>query len=509
MIQRCSVAWLSSIILYGLASLHLAAQEPGSIPWTPKISGNLERRAINVPSQFSSLGLDPVANALSIPKGWTVSVFAANGLNKARFMSWGPDSVLFVANMNGNNVLALPDRNRDGTADTVIVAARGFSGGHDVRFVRDTMYLAQEGSLVRLWRSDPRTLLYDQRVTVIDKAAQSNQLGGNHRTRTVVLDTLRRKIFLSVGSRGNADREADRAVIEEYDYDGGSRRVFASGTRNSVGMTLHPRTGRLWANNNGSDLQGNNIPPEWVDIVRDGGFYGYPIAYHHQRYFSYGGDYSDLLPITSTDSARVRSMVPPAALVDAHCAPMALEFSPSGFPNGYSNGLFMVMRGSWNRTPPSGAKVVFLRFDSDLDTVANSVEDFCTGFIRDTTNQTTRWARPVGIALSADGSVYVSLDEGKQCILKFTPPQAPSSSDDQESRESFGDVVVGGDHLLVNLAVPDGYLEVYDVVGRVVHQEQILGVQSRVSTSMWPVGSYVLRVRAAGRVSTRKVQISR
>ncbi|MFM8770978.1 MAG: PQQ-dependent sugar dehydrogenase, partial [Candidatus Kapaibacterium sp.] len=462
-----------------------------------------------VPPQFANLGLDPVANALSLPKGWTASVFAVAGLNKARFMAWGPDSVLFVANMNGNNVLALPDRNRDGIADTVIISARGFSGGHDVRFVRDTMYLAQEGGLVRLWRSDVRTLIYDQRATVIDKAVQPNQLGGNHRTRTVVLDTLRRKVFLSVGSRGNADRESDRAVIEEYEYDGSKRRVFASGTRNSVGMTLHPRTGRLWANNNGSDLQGNNIPPEWVDIVRDGGFYGYPIAYHHQRYFTYGGDYSDLLPITSVDSLRVQSMVPPAALVEAHCAPMALEFSPAGFPNGYANGLFMVMRGSWNRTPPSGAKVVFLRFDSDLDTIANSVEDFCTGFIRDTTNQATRWARPVGIALSADGSVYVSLDEGKQCILKLTPPPAPSSVDDQESIMSGLHASWNGDVLAVSSFTPDGHLDVFDASGRLVHQENVLGVESSISTVAWPAGTYLLRLRTANAVATQKVQITR
>ena len=503
------VACVATFLLSVGASLQLHAQEPGSITWTPKVSVDLERKAIIVPSQFTSLGLDPVANALSVPKGWTVSVFAATGLSKARFMAWGPDSVLFVANMNGNNVLALPDRNRDGVVDSVIIAARGFSGGHDVRFVRDTMYLAQEGSLVRLWRSDPRTLVYDQRVTVIDKAAQPNQLGGNHRTRTVVLDTLRRKIFLSVGSRGNADRETNRAVIEEYDYDGGSRRVFASGTRNSVGMTLHPRTGRLWANNNGSDLQGNNIPPEWIDIVRDGGFYGYPIAYHHQRYFTYGGDYSDLLPITSADSSRVQSMVPPAALVDAHCAPMALEFTPAGFPNGYSNGLFMVMRGSWNRTPPSGAKVVFMRFDSDLDTIANSVEDFCTGFIRDTTNQATRWARPVGIALSLDGSVYVSLDEGKQCILKLTPPKAPSSSDDDGANTGAARAFWSGDLLVVSSSVPDGYLEVFDASGRLVHREHVQGIEARISTTAWPAGTYVLHLRTSNHVATQKVQITR
>ena len=82
-----------------------------------------------------------------------------------------------------------------------------------------------------------------------------------------------------------ADRESTRALIEEFEWDGTGRRTYASGVRNAVGMTLHPRTGKLWANNNGSDRQGNNIPPEWVDIVRDQGFYGYPVAYNHQVWF--------------------------------------------------------------------------------------------------------------------------------------------------------------------------------------------------------------------------------
>jgi len=423
-------------------------------------------------------------------------------------MAWGPDSVLFLANMNANNILAFPDRDRDGVADTAIIAARGFSGGHDVRFVRDTMYVAQEGSLVRLWRSDPSTLNYDKRATVIDKSVQPNQLGGNHRTRTVVLDTIRKKIYLSVGSRGNADREVDRALIEEYDYDGGSRRVYATGARNSVGMTLHPRTGKLWANNNGSDNQGNNVPPEWVDIVRDGGFYGYPYAFHHQNYFTFGGDYADLLPITSVDSAKVRSMVPPAALVDAHCAPMALEFTPSGFGNGYDNGLFMVMRGSWNRTPPSGAKVVFLRFDSDLDTIANSVEEFCSGFIRDTNNQSTRWARPVGLALSADGCVYVSIDEGKQCILKFTPPKAPSSVN-EDAGPSSSQTSWSNDRLTVINADPSSAISVFDLSGRQIYQAVSIGGEHVVDTSVWPQGLYLVRTVREGRSGAVTVGITR
>ena len=277
-------------ISFQMASFNFQAQEvePGTIPWTPVVDTGLVQVAITVPPQFASVGIDPVANAIKIPKGWTAQVFfAGRELDKPRFMAWGPDSVLYVANMSDNNVLALPDEDGDGVADRAVVVTSTSARCHSIAFYKDTLYLAQEAGVTRVWRSDQSSLFYDQREVLIDKSSQPNQTGGNHRTRTIVLDTLNRKIYLSVGSRGNADRETNRATIEVYDWDGSNRRIYADGVRNAVGMTLHPRTGQLWANNNGSDLQGDDVPPEWVDIVRDGGFYGYPVAYNHQMWFDF------------------------------------------------------------------------------------------------------------------------------------------------------------------------------------------------------------------------------
>jgi hypothetical protein len=202
-------------------------------------------------------------------------------------------------------------------------------------------------------------------------------------------------------------------------------------------------------------------------------------------------------------------MVPPAALVDAHCAPMALEFTPTGFGNGYDNGLFMVMRGSWNRTPPSGAKVVFMRFDSDLDTIANSVEDFCSGFIRDTNNQSTRWARPVGLALSADGCVYVSIDEGKQCILKFTPPKAPSSTDEMSNTENGSGVRWSSDRLVITAADTGSMVDVYDIAGNRVYAGIWQGDEHVLDTSTWPQGMYLVRTVRGGLSKSAMVGVTR
>ncbi len=488
----------------------LAAQAQNTIPWTPVRKGDLRQVSIAVPQRYSSIALNPALHYVRLPDGWTASVFAAgSAFNKPRFMSWGPKGTLFVANMNGNNILALPDADSDGIADTVIIAARGFSLGHDVRFWRDTMFVSQEAGVVKLWRSDTSTMIYDKRITVIDKAAQPNQTGGGHRTRTLVIDTNAMKLYVSVGSRGNADRESDRACIEQYNYDGTDRRTYASGARNSVGMTLHPRTGKLWANNNGSDNQGNNIPPEWVDIVRDGGFYGYPIGYHYRNWYPFTGDYQDLKPHTKADSMNMLHMEMPAALVEAHSAPMALVFSQEGMPAGYESGAFMALRGSWNRTPPSGAKIVYLRFDDDQDTIANEVEDFCTGFIRDTNSADTRWARPVGLALSTEGSVFVSLDDGKQCILKLTPPKVSSVS--TSNRQQF-ELWPNPAQQYVSVRLFEAPLQVHvvDVHGVVMYSEENVNAathQVRVPVDGWPAGAYCVAVRTTKGISARTLII--
>ncbi len=483
------------------------SQDPGTIPWTPKVTSGLVPQSIAIPEKFRSINIDPQRQRLNILPGWTANVFAAGSdLLKPRFMAWGPDSVLFVANMNRNNILAMPDADRDGVADTVIVAARGFTTGHDVRFWRDTMFVAQEASIVKLWRSDPSSYVYDKRVTVVDKSTQPNQIGGGHRTRTLVIDTNTMKLYVSVGSRGNADRETNRALIEEYDYNGTNRRIYASGVRNAVGMTLHPRTGQLWANNNGSDNQGNNIPPEWVDIVREDGFYGYPFAYHYRRIFNLVGEYSDLLPITRDDTVLLQRMYPPAALVDAHSAPMALVFVENTPISEFRHSAFMALRGSWNRTPPSGAKIVRLEFDGDGDTIANAVHDFCTGFISDTNDASTRWARPVGLALAADGSVYISSDDIKNMIIKLTPPRITSVGADQMDELASVSPNPASTYVRVLAATRDDLVLLVDVQGRVAYRVRAETDQPLLSVDALAAGLYAVHI-VRGNVVVRRLPL--
>ncbi len=420
---------ISVCLLFSVARAQQKSKSSAQVPnMTPVRSLPTQVQRIAVAPQFRAAF--PDSRSLTIPQGYTAQIFYAGSLlNKARFFTWSPDSVLHVANMNSGTILALPDRNRDGIADTAIIVANNLNGIHDLKFYRGSLYAALERSIIKLDDAN-RDGIYETRSTFIANIAEgAPQPGGGHRTRTIVFDSPRRKMYLSIGSLCNVcrsqnpgERDFSRALIEEWNDNGTGRRVFATGVRNAVGMALHPRTGRLWATNNGSDWQGNDIPPEWIDIVRDGGFYGYPIAHSLGSFFSsydINDDYRALLPLTARDTALVQSMVKaPVALVQAHSAPMAIEFSNASFPEVYQRGAFVVFRGSWNRTPPTGYKVIYLDFDNDADTTANFVSDMVSGFQE---SDGRAWARPVGVAADMRGNLYVGSDDITQFIVVIRP----------------------------------------------------------------------------------------
>lgn len=403
-----------------LLTLCTGAAYSQSAQLTPVSDIGMHCVSVVIPSRFS--GTFPAGKTLRVPTNYTVSVYHAGGLTKPRFMAFSPAGVLHVSDMSAGKVFALPDTNADGVADTMIVAATGFSGNHDVKFYKGAMYITEP---TRIWKcTDPDADgIYDTKTIFIDGI--SNQ-GGGHTTRTVVFDSINQKVYVSVGSSCNVCRETARAIIEEYDEDGTNRRVFATGIRNAVGMELHPVTNRLWANNNGSDQQGNEIPPEWIDLVRYNGFYGHPFAYGGGVWFDFTkGGYQSLLPITAVDSAKVATLVHPAALIRAHSAPMSLAFLNPQSGTTLQHGFLTALRGSWNTTDPNdfrGYNVIYGHLSSPQDTTVDYVADFCSGFITDTVNRVF-WGRPVGIAIDKKGKVYISSDEANRFILVLTPDE--------------------------------------------------------------------------------------
>jgi glucose/arabinose dehydrogenase len=511
--KRLTLTLLCSLILFSACS---SQPLPPTVQMTPIRDLGLQVQQIHVPAKYS--GVFPGDRTLSVPAGYTVSLFHAGGLSKPRFFAWSPDSVLHVADKNAGTIIALPDKDHDGVADAAIVVASGFSKSHDMKFYNGALYVAEETKVTKCIDANGDGT-YETKSTFITMVTGGQQGGGGHDTRTIVFDPAKKKMYLSIGSLCNACREEERAIIEEWNDDGTGRRVFATGCRNAVGMTLH--NGRLWANNNGFDWQGDDIPPEWIDIVRDGGFYGYPYAYGHGLWvnFSASGDYQALLPLTAKDSANVRSMKQPAALIQAHSAPMAIEFSNPSFPPQFRNGAFTALRGSWNRKYATGFKIVYLDFDNSADTTANYVADFVRGFLTDSVGKKA-WGRPVGVETDSRGNLYIGIDDLTECIL-LVSPNAPTKVKKTESKSSsplgllrnypnpFNPVT---DITFTLTESVHTELAVFDVAGKTV--KQLINERKEAGThtvqfdgSQLPSGTYFATLRAGESVETNQMSL--
>ncbi|MFM7773674.1 MAG: PQQ-dependent sugar dehydrogenase, partial [Candidatus Kapaibacterium sp.] len=486
---------MKHLLLSVLLSVPSMAQD---IPvMTPGKQVPLKRVVIDQPVKYR--GVLPADAQVNVPEGFTVSVFYAGAaLRKPRFMAWSPDTVLHIADLDAKAIYALPDRNDDGIADTIIAVATNVTA-HSIAFYRGDLYAAQERSVIRLRDTDGDGV-YDTRSDFIAPIAEgATQPGGGHTTRTILIDSTRGKIYLSIGSLCNVcrsekpgDVDYQRALIEEWNLDGTGRRTYVTGARNAVGLLL--RGGRVWASNNGSDNQGNNIPPEWIDVLRDGGFYGYPYAHSHGIFFpltsSSPSDYRALLPLTAGDSANVASMVQPAALIQSHSAPMALVSGHPLMPEAFRRGVFVALRGSWNRTPATGGKIIYLDFDGDEDTTANSTTDFLTGFMTDSTRSSGwGWARPVGLTVDPHGRLYVGSDANSRFILAVTPVRTSSVGDGAQRdlrdilSDRNGDLVVPAENVSAVRRVL-----VHDSRGETVERREGDAVTVRMVFSSLPSG---------------------
>ena len=229
-------------------------------------------------------------------------------------------------------------------------------------------------------------------------------------------------MYLSVGWPCDVCRhnDSERGSILQFNLDGSGRRVFASGVRNVVGMAVHPVTGALWGTNNGHDREGVEAPPEWIDIIRNEGFYDIPFAYGYQKWIDFTiPSYKDkILPLTQADSLRVASMQPPVALVPAHTAPMGIHFyDHDQFPLQYRHAGFIALHaGHAKLAPIEGYSVVALFTEPDGSKAR--LADFITGFQTGTEVEDV-WGFPMGITSDAAGNLYVSLDLGNRGILRI------------------------------------------------------------------------------------------
>ena len=433
----------------------------------PEVNLGLQPTPLIVPEPFR--GAVPQDLVLNLPPGFSAHVFAQEGLRKPRFMAFDPNGVLHVANMDAGQIVALPDRDRDGVADERIVALRGLEEAHSLLFYKGALYVAEEHQVIRV-RDTDGDLVYEQEEVVLPDVPWE----GWHDTRTLVVDRRNDKMYLSVGSPcdlcrmdegfqvvGNTNNSVphhpERGTILQFNPDGSGRRIFATGTRHVIGMDFHPQTNALWANHNGHDLEGRTRPPEWIDIIGDQDFMGYPLVHSHQVWSDFTIDgYEKVLPITRQDSLLAATQKRPVALVPAHYAPMGLHFyTGDQFPSRYHNAAFVAFRAGKAKLSSHPGYLVAALF-SQSDGSDARMGSFITGFQAGQT-QGDVWGFPVGLASDAEGSLYVTSDNRNHLVIKITySPIGGSWEHRMPDTLSIGDALQVHATVRVERLIPDG-----------------------------------------------------
>jgi glucose/arabinose dehydrogenase len=415
--------------------------------------------AISAPRPNRGSLVDKPATAMPIaPAGFTVSVYAE--MRAPRMMVYAPNGDLFVSSPATNSITVLRDANNDGVfearsvyagmppANAAVPPAAGqrpapppppgqpvnpnvngeilgasapacvpppafnnrgpgtVAAPFGLAFHDGYLYVGNTGSLVRFKYTNGDLKAQGEPEKLLDLPT------GGHSTRNVIFNRAGTKMYLTVGSmsNNNAGEDCRRAAVLEFNPDGSGYRVYASGIRNPVGLTLQPGTDTIWVAMNERDNLGDDLVPDYATSVKDGGFYGWPYSYIGSNYDPrYVGAFPDL----------VKRAIVPDVLIPAHSAALGITFyTGTAFPPRYRNGAFVALHGSWNRSMASGYRVAFFPMTNGKP---GPLEDFMTGFIINDGEggaPLERWGRPVGVTVAADGSLLVS-DDGSNKIWKI------------------------------------------------------------------------------------------
>jgi glucose/arabinose dehydrogenase len=333
---------------------------------------------------------------LKTPSGFHITVFAEE--DSPRMMVFSPGGVLIASDTDGGKVVALPDPRHTGKSEQVVVVLQELREPHGLAFYQGKLYVA-ETNQVRSYDWDEAHLHASNPKLVAEVPGP-----GGHSTRTLLFHNG--KMYVSVGSTCNACVEKDprRGTVMEFNVDGSGGRIFGKGLRNAVGMAVNPKTDTVWVTDNGRDWLGDDLPPETIyDLGAQGGDFGWPFCY---------GDRVPDPNFTRPGDNRCENVVRPKVQMQAHVAPLGLEFyEGTMFPPEYRNNIFVAFHGSWNRSVPTGDKLVRIKLD-DRGQPVGGAEDFITGWQTLNGRRLQRSGRPVGIIFAKDGSMYVSDDMG-------------------------------------------------------------------------------------------------
>jgi glucose/arabinose dehydrogenase len=360
--------------------------------------GDIVRLLEETPDPGAGKAIDPAAIPLKLPRGFNIRVFAKE-LKGARVLALDPGGTLLVSLTSQGRVVALPDKNGVGVADTVVTVLQGLNHHHGLAFgpeEKPRLYVA-ETDQVAAYAYDPEHFLASDKEKIVDLPP-----GGRHFTRSLLFLPPSRecRLLISVGSSCDVCEEQDpwRAKILAVDVCDGELSTFASGLRNSVFMAVHPATGHVWATEMGRDNLGDDLPPDEINLILEGSHYGWPYCYGkriHDDKFDPGGAHRDFC----------RDTIPSFIDIPAHSAPLGLAFFPAEWPKEFRHNLLVAYHGSWNRTVPTGYKVVRYKLDAAGNFV--DADDFITGWL----TPQGALGRPVDILIKDDCEIYISDDK--------------------------------------------------------------------------------------------------
>jgi glucose/arabinose dehydrogenase len=415
---------MRSLVLLAIFALLIYSCNNGSSPEEKAAadsSANAQQTVVNnldsLPAPYATKSVDNHSKVLgwknnqapTAPSGFTVSVFADN-LESPRWMYVASNGDVFVAQADregkkGNNILLLKDKNKDGVAESKSVYLKNLNQPFGMLVINDKFYVANTDALVE-YPYDPAATS----ITTAPKLLVALPAKGRHWTRNIISNAAKNRIYIAVGSSSNVaedgiDKESRRAGILEVNLDGSNEKIYASGLRNPVGMDWAPGSGTLWTAVNERDELGDDLVPDYLVGVREGGFYGWPYSY-------FGKNLDPRIDASQQRAELVNNAIVPDVALGSHTAALGLLFyTGNNFPASYHNGAFVALHGSWNRSHLAGYKVVFVPFGNGKP--SGKPEDFLTGFIA-SDEKSEVFGRPVGVAQAGDGSLLVTDDGGNR-----------------------------------------------------------------------------------------------
>jgi glucose/arabinose dehydrogenase len=379
----------------------------------------------DLPQPFATKSVDNGPDIVSRPAnawpqslpGFKVELYAT-GLDNPRLIRTAPNGDMFVAESHGGDIRVYRGITRDGKPEKTEVFASGLNLPFGIAFYPlgpnpQWIYVGNTDSVVRFPYHNGDLKATGAAQTIVSDIPGGGHLrGGGHWTRDIAFSADGKTMYVSVGSHSNHD-DADnnplewhRADILAYTPEGKDFRIYAYGIRNAVGIAVNPTTGQLWASVNERDTLGNNLVPDYITHIQQGGFYGWP-------WFYMGGHWDPSLQGKHPELKN--KVITPDVLIQPHSASLEMTFyTGHQFPAKYEGDIFAAEHGSWNKKQRAGYEVVMVPL---TDGHASGVyEDFLTGFVLPDGKV---WGRPVGVAVAKDGSLMVT-DDGSNSIWRVS-----------------------------------------------------------------------------------------